>query len=83
MSAAYPTEAERLEARRRHTFAFTSYMYCRNLVAIQKLLGHATIATTQRYVSHLDDLDLRKATPAGLVGGKGPRVSPQIKKTAA
>ena len=67
----------------RHTFAFTSYMYCRNLVAIQKLLGHATIATTQRYVSHLDDLDLRKATPAALVGGKGPRVSSQLKKTAA
>jgi integrase/recombinase XerD len=66
----------------RHTFAFTTYMFCRNLVAVQKLLGHATIATTQRYVSHLDDLDLRKATPAALVGGKGPRVSPQLKKTA-
>lgn len=59
----------------RHTFAFTTYMFCRNLVAVQKLLGHATIATTQRYVSHLDDLDLRKATPASLVGAKGPRVS--------
>ncbi len=67
----------------RHTFAFTSYMYCRNLVAIQKLLGHATIATTQRYVSHLDELDLRRATPACLVGGKGPRVSSQLKKTTA
>lgn len=64
----------------RHTFAFTSYMYCRNLVAIQKLLGHATIATTQRYVAHLDDLDLRKATPAALVGCRGPRVSHQLKK---
>ena len=59
----------------RHTFAFTSYMYCRNLVAIQKLLGHATIATTQRYCAHLDDLDLRKATPASLVGGKCHKVS--------
>jgi len=67
----------------RHTFAFTSYMYCRNLVAIQKLLGHATIATTQRYVAHLDDLDLRCATPASLVGGRGPKVSPQLKKIAA
>ena len=59
----------------RHTFAFTSYMYCRNLVAIQKLLGHATISTTQRYVAHLDDLDLRKATPASLVGGRCHKVS--------
>lgn len=67
----------------RHTFAFTSYMYCRNLVAIQKLLGHATIATTQRYVAHLDELDLRKATPASLVGARGPRVSHQLKKNAA
>lgn len=63
----------------RHTFAFTSYMFCRNLPAIQKLLGHSTIATTQRYVAHLDDLDLRKATPACLVGGKGPRVSSVVK----
>ena len=66
----------------RHTFAFTTYMFCRNLVAVSKLLGHATIATTQRYVSHLDDLDLRKACPASLVGSRGPRVSPQLKKTA-
>ena len=63
----------------RHTFAFTSYMYCRNLVAIQKLLGHATIATTNRYVAHLDELDLRKAIPAGLVGARGPRVSSALK----
>jgi integrase/recombinase XerD len=67
----------------RHTFAFTTYMYCRNLVAVQKLLGHATIATTQRYVAHLDDLDLREAMPAVLVGGRGPRVSPQLHKKAA
>lgn len=67
----------------RHTFAFTTYIYCRNLVAVQKLLGHATIATTQRYVSHLDDLDLRKATPAFLVGAKGPRVAPSVKQPNA
>jgi len=67
----------------RHTFAFTTYMYCRNLVAVQKLLGHSTIATTQRYVAHLDELDLRKACPASLVGGRGPKVSSQLKKTTA
>lgn len=64
----------------RHTFAFSSYLYCRNLVAVSKLLGHATIATTQRYVSHLDQLDLRNAIPAFLSGGKGPRVLPSVKK---
>lgn len=62
----------------RHTFAFTSYIYCRNLVAVQRLLGHATIATTQRYVNHLDQLDLRKAIPPHLVGGKGPKVLPSV-----
>jgi len=67
----------------RHTFAFTTYMFCRNLVAVSNLLGHATIATTQRYVSHLDELDLRKACPPSLVGGRGPKVSPSLKKTTA
>lgn len=52
----------------RHTFAFTTYLFCKNLVAVQKLLGHATIATTQRYVCHLDELDLRRAIPATLSG---------------
>jgi integrase/recombinase XerD len=64
----------------RHTFAFGTYLHSRNLMAVMKLLGHTTIATTQRYVAHLDDLDLRKATPAFLVGAKGPRVSPSIKQ---
>lgn len=64
----------------RHTFAFSSYLYCRNLMAVSKLLGHATISTTQRYVSHLDQLDLRNAIPAFLSGGKGPRVLPTVKK---
>jgi hypothetical protein len=32
-----------------------------------------------RYVAHLDELDLRKAIPAGLVGGRGPRVLPSVK----
>lgn len=64
----------------RHTFAFSSYLYCRNLMAVSKLLGHATITTTQRYVSHLDQLELRNAIPAFLSGGKGPRVLPTVKK---
>ncbi|BDU72322.1 tyrosine-type recombinase/integrase [Mesoterricola silvestris] len=65
----------------RHTFADSTYLYSRNLVAVKDLLGHATIATTQRYVAHLDQLDLRKAIPAYLVGGIGPRVLPEISKS--
>ncbi len=33
--------------------------------------------------SHLDELDLRKACPPSLVGGRGPKVSPSLKKTTA
>ena len=63
----------------RHTFAFSSYLYCRNLVAVSKLFGHSNISTTSRYVSHLDQLDLRRAIPAFLAGGKGPAVLPSVK----
>ena len=66
----------------RHTFAFASYIYSHNIVAVQHLLGHATVATTMRYVSHLDKLQLRSAIPAYLGGGKGPRVKPSTKKQA-
>jgi site-specific recombinase XerD len=64
----------------RHTFAFASYLYSHNIVAVQHLLGHATVATTMRYVAHLDKLQLRSAIPAFLGGGKGPRVKPSVKK---
>lgn len=64
----------------RHTFAFASYMYSQNIIAVQHLLGHATVATTMRYVAHLDKLQLRSAIPAFLGGGKGPRVKPSVKK---
>lgn len=63
----------------RHTFAFASYLYSHNIVAVQHLLGHATVNTTLRYVSHLDKLQLRSAIPAYLGGGKGPRVKPSTK----
>jgi len=63
----------------RHTFAFASYLYSHNIVAVQHLLGHATVATTMRYVAHLDKLQLRSAIPAYLGGGKGPKVKPSAK----
>jgi site-specific recombinase XerD len=64
----------------RHTFADSTYLYCRNLVAVKDLLGHSTIATTSRYLAPLDRLDLRKAVPAYLVGGKGPLVLADLSK---
>lgn len=51
-------------------------------MAVSQELGHATITTTQRYVAHLDQLDLWKAIPAFLAGGHGPKVQPETRKTA-
>lgn len=34
-------------------------------------------------IAHLDQLELRRAIPAFLAGGKGPRVLPSTKKSAA
>lgn len=50
--------------------------------AIAKPLRNYTVSL-QMWDDHLDELDLRKATPACLVGGRGPKVSSQLKKTAA
>ena len=64
----------------RHTFAAATFMHTRNVLIVSKLLGHSGVATTMRYIDHLVDSDLRNATPAYLVGAKGPRVSPSIAK---
>jgi|CXWL01.1.fsa_nt_gi integrase/recombinase XerC len=48
----------------RHTFAVRSLRASKDLVALRKLLGHASIATTQRYVDHLELADLRAAVAA-------------------
>jgi site-specific recombinase XerD len=47
----------------RHTFAIRALRGGANVVAVSKLLGHASIATTQRYVDHLDSRDLRSQMP--------------------
>jgi integrase/recombinase XerD len=45
----------------RHTFAIRTLRLKRNVVALQKLLGHSALTTTQRYVDHLQMGELRQA----------------------
>jgi site-specific recombinase XerD len=47
----------------RHTFAIRVLRGGANVVAVSKLLGHASIATTQRYCDHLDSRELRSYMP--------------------
>lgn len=47
----------------RHSYALRCLRHGGNVVAVSKLLGHASIATTQRYVDHLALNDLRAAVP--------------------
>lgn len=47
----------------RHRFASRAYRATRNLPAVQALLGHASIATTQRYLA-VDDDEIRAAMEA-------------------
>lgn len=44
----------------RHRFATRAYRATRNLRAVQMLLGHASVATTQRYLA-IDDDEMRAA----------------------
>ena len=47
----------------RHTFATILYAKTKNILAVQKALGHVYLATTQIY-THLDDQDLQNALEA-------------------
>jgi integrase/recombinase XerC len=48
-----------------HRFATRAYRGTRNLRAVQLLLGHASIATTERYVA-VDDAEIRAAMVAAV-----------------
>lgn len=52
----------------RHTYAFACLRNSKDLFAVSKLLGHASVATTQTYVNHLNILDMRQVVPGFLVG---------------
>ena len=52
----------------RHSFALRSLRAGANVVAVSKLLGHASVSTTQRYVDHLALAELRAAVPPLPVG---------------
>ena len=53
----------------RHTFAPACLRHGKNIMAVAKLLGHSTVSTTQRYVDHLDLMEMREVVPGFLVGG--------------
>ena len=44
----------------RHTFALGRLKAGASPVIVQKLMGHASIQTTQKYLDHLDLADLRE-----------------------
>lgn len=47
----------------RHTYALRALKRGGNVIAVSKLLGHASIATTQRYLDHLGLAELRAVVP--------------------
>lgn len=47
----------------RHSFATAAYRGSRNLRAVQQLLGHASLAVTERYLQ-TDESEMRAAMEA-------------------
>lgn len=53
----------------RHTFSVEVVRAGGSPFHLQKLLGHASVVTTQKYLEHLGVADLRATIPVRLVGG--------------
>lgn len=48
----------------RHTYGYRHYAASKNLLALQQLLGHSAVTTTQRYVAPFKHAELRATVPA-------------------
>ena len=48
----------------RHTFAIRALRHGAEVTALAKLLGHANVSTTMRYVDHLETAELRSGLPS-------------------
>lgn len=48
----------------RHTYGTRHYSAAKNLLALQELLGHSSVTTTQRYARHFEQSALRATVPA-------------------
>ena len=63
-------DAKRISPHRlRHTSAVPSLRSRHDVIAVQKPLEHASVATTQRYLDHLDLAELRRGGVAGREDG--------------
>ena len=68
----------------RHSFAIRALRHHGNVMAVSKLLGHRSVATTQRYLDHLAVAELRDAVPLlperepHVSTGTTPRGTPQV-----
>lgn len=51
----------------RHTFAMASIRNGCSVNVLRRLLGHASLATTQRYIDHLFLSEIRAGVPASLL----------------
>jgi len=83
------SEAEGVRAKRvtphalRHTYALRALRYTGNVMAVAKLLGHAQISTTQRYVDHLGLSELREAVPPLPALAGAPENQPSVRRAFA
>jgi integrase/recombinase XerC len=74
LRAAGVTKAVRVHGFR-HTYAVAVLEQSRDLNAVRRLLGHASLTTTQRYIDHVDLAGLLRAVPRSFSGTAQPAQS--------